>query len=280
MKFGELEFYIVTDGTLRLDGGAMFGVVPRPLWERKLPADERNRVLLGMNCLLIRSAGKWVLVETGAGNKWDAKHADIYGIGHGERLPQQLAARGVRPQDISLVVNTHLHFDHCGWNTHMVDGRAVPFFPNAQYAVQRGELEHAKNPTEKDQASFVRENFMPIEEAKRWCLLEGDTEVAPGVEVIRAPGHTGHMQCVRLRGGGRTAFFFADLAPTTAHLALPWIMAYDLYPLTTLEHKKKWIPQVVRDGWLALFAHDADIPAARLREEKGRIVAEPVQVNE
>jgi len=279
MKLGELEFHIVTDGSLRLDGGAMFGVVPRPLWERKLPADERNRVLLGMNCLLIRSAGKLILVETGAGDKWDAKHADIYGIGVGERLPQQMAAHGVRPKDISLVVNTHLHFDHCGWNTHMVDGRAVPFFSNARYAVQKGELEHARNPTEKDQASFVRENFLPIEEAGRWWLLESDTEIAPGVEVIRAPGHTGHMQCVRLRGGGETAFFFADLAPTTAHIALPWIMAYDLYPLTTLEQKKKWIPQAVREGWLALFAHDADIPAARLREEKGRIVADSVQVN-
>jgi glyoxylase-like metal-dependent hydrolase (beta-lactamase superfamily II) len=280
MKLGDLEFYILTDGTLRLDGGAMFGVVPRPLWERKLPADERNRVLLGMNCLLIRSAGKWILVETGAGDKWDAKHADIYGIGLGERLPQQLAARGVRPEDISLVVNTHLHFDHCGWNTHVVDGRVVPFFSTARYAVQRGELEHAKNPTEKDQASFVRENFLPIEEAGQWWLLEGDTEVAPGVEVIRAPGHTGHMQCVRLRSGGKTAFFFSDLAPTVAHLSLPWIMAYDLYPLTTLEQKKKWIPQVVRERWLALFAHDANIPAAWLREEKGQIAADAVKVNE
>ncbi len=280
MRLGELEFYILTDGSLRLDGGAMFGVVPRPLWEKKLPADERNRVSLAMNCLLIKSAGKWILVETGAGDKWDEKHADIYGIGQGTRLPDQLTAHGLRPEDISLVINTHLHFDHCGWNTVTRGGKIVPFFPNARYAVQRGDLEHAKHPTERDAASYVAENFIPLEEDGRWWLLESDAELAPGVEVVRAPGHTADMQCVRLTGGGQTAFFFADLVPTTAHFGSAWIMAFDLYPLTTLENKKKWIARAVREEWLALFAHDVNTPAARLREEKGQIVAQPVQVNE
>ena len=262
----------------RLDGGAMFGVIPRPLWERKRPPDARNRILMAMNCVLIRTAGKWILVETGAGDKWDAKQRDILGFGGEKRLPEQLAGRGVPPEAIELVINTHLHFDHCGWNTRLKDGKAVPKFPNARYAVQRGELEHAQAPNERDRASYVPDNFIPIETANKWRLLVGDVEVAPGVEVLRVPGHTRDMQCLRLTGGGKTAFFFADLVPTTAHLPFHWIVGYDLYPLTTLENKKKWIPQAAREGWLCLFAHDPEVKAAYLRERDGKYEAEPVEL--
>lgn len=279
MKLGDLEFHVLTDGGFRLDGGAMFGVIPRPMWEKKIAPDNRNRIRLSMNCLLIRSAGQWILVETGAGEKWDAKRRDIFAIEGPPRLPDQLQARGVQPEDIALVINTHLHFDHCGWNTQLVDGKAVPTFPNARYVVQRGELEHAKRPTERDRASYIGENFLPIEAAGKWWLLEGDREVAPGVELIRVPGHTRDMQCVRLHGGGKTAFFFADLVPTTAHLPYAWIMGFDLYPLTTLENKKKWIPEVAREGWLALFGHDPVVRAARLRERNGQYEAEPFEVD-
>ena len=279
MKLGDLEFHVLTDGGFRLDGGAMFGVIPRPMWERKMQPDERNRVRLSMNCLLIRSAGKLILVETGAGDKFDAKHRDIFAIEGQPRLPDQLLSHGVRPDHVDIVVNTHLHFDHCGWNTRVVDGKAVPTFPNARYVVQRGELEHAKRPTERDRASYLLENFQPVEAAGQWWLLEGDREVAPGVELIRAPGHTRDMQCVRLSGGGKTAFLFADLVPTTAHLPYPWIMGFDLYPMTTLENKKKWIPEVAREGWLALFGHDPAVFAAYLRERDGRYEAEPVKVD-
>jgi glyoxylase-like metal-dependent hydrolase (beta-lactamase superfamily II) len=275
MKLGDLEFHLLTDGTFRLDGGAMFGVIPRPLWERKARPDERNRILLAMNSLLVRSDGKWILIETGAGDKWDAKLRDIYAFEQGPRLLDKLLARGLRPEQIDLVINTHLHFDHCGWNTRLADGKLVPTFPNARYVVQRGELEHAKRPTERDRASFIADNFLPIEAAGKWWLLEGDREVAPGVELIRVPGHTRDMQCVRLSGGGKAAFFFVDLVPTAAHLSYPWIMGFDLYPLTTLENKKKWIPEVAREGWLAIFAHDAQVPAAYLRERDGAYVAEP-----
>ena len=278
MKLGELEFHILTDGTFRLDGGAMFGVIPRPRWEKKLPPDDRNRVRLAMNSLLIRSAGKWALVETGGGDKWDDKRRDIFAFEGQPRLPQKLAARGVSPERIDLVINTHLHFDHCGWNTRVVNGKLVPTFPNARYVVQLGELEHAKRPTERDRASYIAENFLPVEAAGQWWLLEGDREVLPGVELIRVPGHTRDMQCVRLSGGGKTAFFFVDLVPTTAHLAYAWIMGYDLYPMTTLENKKKWIPDAAREGWLCLFGHDTQTPAAYLRERDGNYEAVPARL--
>lgn len=267
MHLGDLEFRIVSDGTIGLDGGAMFGIVPKPLWEKVIPSDARNRVRLAMNCLLIRSAGKWILVETGGGDKWNAKETDIYDLGSSRRLPEALADAGVRPADIDIVVNTHLHFDHCGWNTRREGDRVVPTFPNARYVVQRKQYEHAKAPTLRDRVSFAADCFLPIEAAGQWQFVDGDAEIAPGVELIRIQGHTPDMQCVRLSGGGRSAFFFADLVPTTAHLRLPWMMGFDVYPLTTLENKKHWIPKIAREGTLALFAHDIATPAAWLREE-------------
>jgi glyoxylase-like metal-dependent hydrolase (beta-lactamase superfamily II) len=235
MKLGDLEFWLLTDGTFRLDGGAMFGVIPKPMWDKVAPADERNRILMAMNSLLIRAAGKWILVETGAGDKWDAKRTDIYAFEGPPRLPEKLVTHGVPPEKIDIVVNTHLHFDHCGWNTRIVKGEALPVFPNARYVVQRGELEHAKSPTDRDRASYFPENFLPMEKAGQWWLLDSDAEIVSGVELLRAPGHNADMMCVRLTGGGKTVFFTADLIPTAAHVPYPWIMGYDLYPLTTLE---------------------------------------------
>jgi glyoxylase-like metal-dependent hydrolase (beta-lactamase superfamily II) len=282
MRFGDLEFHILNDGVFRLDGGAMFGVIPRPMWERVAPPDERNRITLAMNSLLIRTAGKWILVETGAGDKWDAKRQDIYAF-EGRRLPEHLADRGVRPEQIDVVVNTHLHFDHCGWNTRMVNGKAVPTFPNARYIVQRGEFEHAWRPTERDRASYFPENFEPMAATGQWDLIDDDRAIAPGVELIRASGHTREMMIVRLSGGGKTAVFLADLVPTTAHVSYPWIMGFDLYPMTTLENKKKWLPEIARHGWLTLFGHDRNMPAARLMQQNpehdGKITVEPVALD-
>jgi glyoxylase-like metal-dependent hydrolase (beta-lactamase superfamily II) len=278
MKFGELEFHILTDGTFRLDGGAMFGVIPKPMWERVAPADERNRIALAMNSLLIHADGQTILVETGAGDKWDAKRRDIYAF-EGQRLPERLAERGVRLEDVDIVVNTHLHFDHCGWNTRMVNGKAVPVFPNARYVVQLGELEHARHPTERDQASYFPDNFEPIAASDQWWLIQSDTEIAPGVELLRVPGHTRDMMCVRLSGGGQTAIFLADLVPTSAHLGLPWIMGFDLYPMVTLENKRKWLAEIARRGWLTLFGHDVKMPAARLQEADGKITEEAAVID-
>ena len=279
MRLGDLEFLVLNDGTLRLDGGAMFGVIPKPMWEKKSRADDRNRIVLAMNCLLIRAAHKTILVETGAGDKWDVKKCDIYDFEGSPRFPDQLAAHGVKPENVDIVINTHLHFDHCGWNTRIVDGKPRPTFPNARYVVQKKDFEHAKNPTERDRASFIPENYLPVEEARQWWLLEGDTEIVPGVTVFPAPGHTHAMQCVKLTGGGKTAIFLADLVPTTAHLSLAWIMGFDLFPLTTLDNKKKWLPLIAKDGWLALFAHDPLVRAAYLRQRNGNYEAEPVQID-
>ncbi len=276
MKFGSLEIFVVSDGFFRLDGGAMFGVVPKPLWERRMAADERNRITLGLNCLLVRAEGKTLLVETGTGEKFDAKHEDIYGIDHSITLLESLREAGVAPEDVDIVINTHLHFDHCGWNTRRAkDGKPVPTFPRACYYVQRGELEHARQPTERDRASYWPENFEPMAASEQWTPVEGDTEIVPGVELVRFPGHTRDMQGVRLSSGGRTAVFLADLVPTTAHLPYPWIMGYDLYPLTTLEQKKHWLPLAAKNEWLCLFAHDPQMPAAYLREREGKLIAEP-----
>jgi glyoxylase-like metal-dependent hydrolase (beta-lactamase superfamily II) len=278
VKLGELEFHIISAGHVLLDGGAMFGVIPRPLWEKKMQPDARNRITLSMNCLLIHAGGKRILVETGAGDKMNAKTREIYGL-DGPFVEDELRGYGLRPEDIDIVLNTHLHFDHAGGNTRVDKDKVVPTFPNARYIVQRGEFEHAMNPNERDRASYFPENYAPLEAAGMFTLLDGDGEIAPGVEVVRLPGHTAYMQGVKLTGGGKTAFLFADLVPTTAHLPIPWIMGYDLYPMTTLENKKRWIPEVIREGWLALFAHDARVPAAYLRERDGLWEAEPVTVD-
>jgi glyoxylase-like metal-dependent hydrolase (beta-lactamase superfamily II) len=279
MRLGDIEVHLLGDGTFRLDGGAMFGVIPRPLWEKKSPPDDRNRILLGMNILLIRAGGKRILVETGGGDKWNAKQNAIYLFEASGRLPERLAALGVKPEEIDIVINTHLHFDHCGWNTRLVNGVAVPTFSNARYIVQRKEYEHACAPTERDRASYFPDNFMPMQESGQWDFLSGDSQIMPGIEVIVVPGHIKDMQCVKITGGGQTIFFVADLVPTVAHLSYPWIMGYDLYPMTTLESKHKWLPIAAKENWTVIFGHDPHMPAAKLREKEGGFDAEPVTID-
>jgi len=278
LKLGELEFHVISAGHLLLDGGAMFGVIPRPMWEKKMPPDSRNRITLSMNCLVIRANGKRILVETGAGDKLSPKLHEIFGL-DGPFLLDGLRALDLRPEDIDIVVNTHLHFDHCGGNTRIELDQVVPAFPNARYWVQEGELDHAMRPTERDKASYFQENFAPIGATGQLSIIEGEHVLTPGVELIRVPGHTAHMQCVKLTGGGKTAFFFADLVPTTAHLPLPWIMGYDLFPMLTLENKRRWVSEAIREGWIALFPHDAAVPAAYLRSRDGRWEAEPATID-
>jgi glyoxylase-like metal-dependent hydrolase (beta-lactamase superfamily II) len=278
MHLGSLELLYLDAGTFGLDGGAMFGVVPKVLWEKKSPPDENNRIRLRANSLLVRAHNKTILIETGNGTKWDPKYRAIYKAQDGDPLLDALAHAGVSPSQIDLVINTHLHFDHCGGNTRIVNDRAVPTFPQARYLVQRGELEHATNPTDRDRASYFPENFDPITKEHRWDLVDGDREILPGISVARIPGHNADIQAVLLTSGGKTVVFVADLFPTRHHIPLPWIMAYDLYPVQTLETKRHWLSRIIAEQWIIVFGHDPDIPAATLHENNGKIELEPVNL--
>ena len=279
MHFGEIEVLPLHGGRFYLDGGAMFGVVPKTLWEKKAPADERNRIRLAANSLLVRAAGKNIVVETGNGTKWDPKLRNIYGIQEGDPLRDSLSRAGVAAEEVGMVINTHLHFDHAGGNTRVVDGRDVPTFPNAQYVVQRAELEHAMNPTERDRASYLADRLVPVTEAGQWRLVDGDVEIVPGISVVRIPGHNADIQAVKISGGNRAVIFVADMLPTRHHLPLAWMPGYDLYPLQTLETKRKRIAEIVEQGWIVAFGHDPDFPTATLHERNGKIEFEPVDLS-
>ncbi len=274
MKLGRFELLGLSDGTFTLDGGQMFGVVPKALWEMKLSADERNRVRVGLTCLLVITGKERVLIETGIGDKFEPKYEDIYGIRRTATLLDDLAKHGMPPEDIDIVINTHLHFDHCGWNTRRDGEKLVATFPRARYFIQRREWEHALAPTERDRASYVEEFFYPAKD--RTELLDGNQEIAQGVSLEVVPGHTRDLQCVRIESEGQQAYFISDVVPTRAHLAYPWIMSFDLYPMETLANKKRLLPELVRSRALVVFPHDPELPWARLGESNGRIVPAPV----
>ena len=282
MELGDFELTAVSDGEFRLDGGAMFGVVPRVLWEKEKPPDERNRIRMGTNCLLVARGSDLLLVDTGIGDKHEPKFIDSYGLAPGAvRLPEAIRRAGYEIGDVTHVVLSHLHFDHCGWNTREQGGRIVPTFPNARYWLNRGEVEHARRPNERDRASYFPVNWEPLFAAGVAELFDEAAEPIPGVRAVRAPGHNADMCIILIDGGGESgrAVFWADLVPTTAHVPYPWIMGYDLYPLTTLENKKKWLPRAAAEGWLCLFEHDADTPWGRIVEDRpdrpGRYRAAP-----
>ena len=287
---GRLRCHTLEGGKQRLDGGAMFGVVPYPLWSRRAPPDERMRIPLAMRCLLVEHPDGPVLIDTALGNKEDARFLDIYGVENGglegaTQLEDALATAGFLPRDIRTVINTHLHFDHAGGNTSMDpeledDPRrhVRAAFPNATYLVQRGELEFARAANERTRASYLPHNFEPIAAANRWRLLEGDGEVVPGISVRLTPGHVPFHQAVLIQDGGETAAFIADLIPTVAHLPLAWIMGYDLEPLRTLESKRRLLDDAVRGGWRLVFEHDpvvaSGVPVA---EGKGLVLRDMME---
>jgi len=283
VRIGSLDLTVVSDGVFRLDGGAMFGVVPRTLWGKAKPPDELNRIRMGTNCLLVARGRELLLVDTGIGDKLDPKLREVYALDpQAVRLPEALRRAGYEPGDVTHVLLSHLHFDHCGWNTREAGGRIVPTFPHARYFLNRGEVEHARHPNERDRASYMPPNWEPLFEAGVAELFDDEFELLPGVRAVRVPGHNRDMCIVLLDGGtAEKAVFWADLVPTTAHVPLPWIMGYDLYPLETLESKKLWLPQAAAGGWLGIFEHDADVPLARVVEERpGRFKAEPVVLTE
>lgn len=235
----------------------MFGVVPKVLWERKAPADEKNRIRLALRSVLIRTGRALVLVETGLGTKTSKKFQDIYEISHDPGLLPSLQKLGFRAEDIDYVINTHLHFDHCGGNTiEQEKGVIVPAFPKARYVIQEGEWYDARHPNVRDQASYLGENFMPLEKSGQLLLVRGDAEITAGVEVILTPGHTASHQSVKITSRGNVLFYLGDLVPSSAHIGLPYVMSYDLYPLETLKTKKKIYDQALAEDWTLAFVHD------------------------
>ena len=270
---GSFRIHALQAGGQKLDGGAMFGVVPKPLWERRIPADERTRIPLGMRCILVEHDDGLVLIDCGAGNKENAKFLDIYGIenvGANNRtaLEDALAVLGHTPDDISILIDSHLHFDHGGGNTYRDESGVVcPTFRNARYVVQRGELDYAMHTNERTAASYLPHNFAPIAEAGLFDLVEGEREIVPGISVLPTPGHVPFHQGILLESKGERAFFLGDLVPTHAHLPLPWIMGYDVAPLVTLETKRRTLARALKEEWLLIFEHDATHAWGRLEHD-------------
>jgi glyoxylase-like metal-dependent hydrolase (beta-lactamase superfamily II) len=260
---GDLDLTILTDGTYLLDGGAMFGVVPKPLWEKRAPANERNQILLGTNTVVVRTGKHTVVIETGIGNKLPEKQRGIFDAR--QLLLQSFDAAHIKPEEVDIVINTHLHFDHCGWNTtQREDGGIVVTFPNARYFAHRGEVEHGHLQLERDAVSYISENYDPLIASGQMTLLElpggGQTEIVPGVSVEVFPGHTAQMMAVMLDSGGRRACYISDLMPTSAHLDVTWVMGYDLDPLTCIEQRKRFLSRAIPERWLVLFTHDHHHP--------------------
>jgi glyoxylase-like metal-dependent hydrolase (beta-lactamase superfamily II) len=260
---GDLDLTILTDGTYLLDGGAMFGVVPKPLWEKRAPANERNQILLGTNTVVARTGKHTVVIETGIGNKLPEKQRGIFDAR--QLLLQSFDAAHIKPEEVDIVVNTHLHFDHCGWNTtQMEDGSIAPTFPNARYFAHRGEVEHGHLQLERDAVSYISENYDPLIANGQMTLLDlpggVQTEIVPGVSVEVFPGHTAQMMAVMLDSGGRRACYISDLMPTSAHLDVTWVTGYDLDPLTSIEQRKRFLSRAIPERWLVLFTHDHHHP--------------------
>jgi glyoxylase-like metal-dependent hydrolase (beta-lactamase superfamily II) len=276
MRFGDLELIPLVDGHFRLDGGAMFGVVPKPLWERRAPADERNRIRLATRPLVVRGA-RTVMIDAGIGDKMDARSADIYAIDRRESLDVTMARAGLRDDDIDVVLASHLHFDHAGgFTVRGADSELHPRFPRARYAIRRGEWDDATHPHERNRASYVAENFVPLAGAGVVEFVDADGPVAmPGLRVQRTGGHTMHHQIVWIESGGRTAVFAADLIPTVAHVDEPWIMGYDLYPMDTLAFKRAFVREAIEREYLIFFEHDPNIAAGYIREQDRRKYVEP-----
>jgi len=274
MQFGDFEIHMLTDGTFKLDGGAMFGIVPKPLWTRERPADERNRMLLSCNCPLIRTGKHNILIDCGLGRKWNEKQRDIYAIDERPRLIEELANVGLKPSDITVLLHTHLHLDHAGWNTQLnAKGEPEPVFVNARHVVERRELDVARKPNEIQRGTYLSNNITPIDNDSGWDTFDDLCEVVPGVTAFRTGGHTfGHLG-VRIESGNEKALFIGEMMPTTAHRHLPWIMAYDLYPLETLEMKRALFKECLGNNTLVLLNHDPTAFAVRLKASGDKLEA-------
>ncbi|MCY4366081.1 MAG: MBL fold metallo-hydrolase [Chloroflexi bacterium] len=280
MRLGSAELTIVSDGAMRMDGGSMFGVVPKVIWSRRDPPDRKNRVTVGLNCLLIRHRGKTVLVDAGAGTKHSRQARTIYGMRAG-KLVSNLAQQGVQPQDVDLVVLTHLHFDHVGGCTryHRGTGQPVPVFPRATHLAQQADWDEASNTNERTHLAYHADDFVPLQDSQQMELLDGDTELLPGLWVRHTGGHTAGHQMVYLESDGEKLASFGDVVPTAEHLPLTYITAIDLYPMESLAAKRRWLTQAEEENWLLVFGHGVGSVAGRLtRNDRGRLVLAPEPV--
>lgn len=317
LTLGDFELSVFSDGTYPLDGGAFFGVIPKVMWSKKVEPDNRNYCTAGLNSLLIRTGKQTVLVETGMGNKLSDRMIKFYG--QPAKLLDNLAAAGIAPEDIDIVINSHLHFDHCGWNTiRDKNGRIAPTFPRAKYYAPEGEWQYARHPSDRDAISYISENYDPLVASGQMTLLKGGEEIVRGISVQTFPGHTAHMLGIIVKGcrlgaahplppkdlsespraigeGDRnkardehpygsasgahphTACYISDLIPTSAHIDLTWGMSFDLYPLQTIESKKKYYARAIPERWLTVFTHDPKMPWAYVEShESGKLVARAV----
>ncbi len=277
VALGHFKIYGLRDGLFCLDGGAMFGVVPKILWEKKFPPDRFNRIKFALNSILIDTGDSRVLVDTGIGGDLDLKSVDIYSVEREPGLLSSLQELGYEAEDINFVVNTHLHFDHCGGNTFRNEqGEYEPTFPKAKYIIQRAEWDYALNPSYRDRPSYSPHNFLPLEKYARVQFVEGDKEILKGVEVIVVSGHTSHHQCVKVRSEGEVLFYLGELVPTSAHIGLSYIMSYDLYPLETLENKKKLYDQAIKEDWILAFDHDPQHYFGKIKKVDNKFKFEPL----
>jgi glyoxylase-like metal-dependent hydrolase (beta-lactamase superfamily II) len=278
ISLGNFTVYGLRDGFFHLDGGAMFGVVPKVLWEKVYKPDSLNRIKLGLNSLLIDTQDKLILIDTGIGEDLQKKIYDYYSVEREPGLVGELENRGYAAKDIDFVINTHLHFDHCGGNTYMDQhGKFVPTFSNARYVIQKGEWETAMDPGARDRPSYVRSAFLPIKEHGQLDMVEGDSRIIDGVSVMMTEGHTSSHQIVKVESGGDILFFLGDLIPTSSHVNLPYVMSYDLYPVKTLESKEKFLKQAVENDWIIALNHDPEYFFGKISKPDKKFIFNPLK---
>ncbi len=277
VALGDFELRIASDGSIRIDGGALFGTVPRTIWSALVKPDELNRVELTLNCLLIRTPGHTILVDTGVGEKLADKIREIYQIRQEHNLLQSLKAAGVSPEAVDTVINTHLHFDHCGGNTRPLEDNYRPTFPNAQYVINEMEWQDALHPDDRSRSSYLKENFLPLEQAGQLQLVKAAQEIVPGVRVIPTPGHTRGHQSVLIQSGGRSALYLGDVICLSQQLKPAYVTSFDLYPVELMKTRKSLLKQAREERWLLIFDHDPKVPFAYVNEIDGKYVLEPAE---